>query len=65
MREIALSDLPDGAVTIRDGVAWFEIPNPDNPSKPIQGSAIVVGDKIHLFTDRSSTAKRFLAFHGL
>ena len=65
MREIKLSDLPEGAVVINGNVASFELPNPDNPDKPIQGSAVVVGDSLHLFTDRSSIQKRFLAYHGL
>lgn len=65
MREIKLSDLPEGAVTINGQIASFELPNPDNPLKPIQGSAQVVGDYLHLFPDRSSIQKRFLAHYGL
>ena len=65
MREIRLSELPEGAVTINGSVASFELPNPDNPAKPIQGTAQVVGESLHLFTDRSSIQKRFLAHYGL
>ena len=65
MREIPLSALPQGAVTINGSVASFELPNPDNPAKPIQGSAAVVGQALHLFPDRSSIQKRFLAHYGL
>ena len=59
MRQVPLSDLPEGAVVINGNVASFELPNPDNPDKPIQGSAVVVGAALHLFTDRSSIQKRF------
>ena len=65
MRQINLADLPDGAVTISGSIASFELPNPDNPLKPIQGSAQVVGQALHLFPDRSSIQKRFLAHYGL
>lgn len=65
MREIQLDALPDGAVTINGQIASFELPNPDNPLKPIQGSAQVVGEALHLFPDRSSIQKRFLAHYGL
>lgn len=64
MREIKLSDLPEGAVTINGQIASFELPNPDNPLKPVQGTAQVVGDYLHLFPDRSSIQKRFLAHYG-
>ena len=64
MREIQLDALPEGAVTINGSIAAFELPNPDNPLKPIQGSAQVVGEALHLFPDRSSIQKRFLAHYG-
>ena len=65
MKKVPLTDLPEGAVVINGNVASFELPHPDNPAKPIPGSAVVVGDSLHLFTDRSSIQKRFLAHHGL
>ena len=49
MRQVQISELPDGAVTINGSIAAFELPNPDNPLKPIQGSAQVVGEALHLF----------------
>ena len=64
MREIQLDALPEGAVTINGSIAAFELPNPDNPLKPIQGSAQVVGEALHLFPGRSSIQKRFLAHYG-
>lgn len=65
MRQVQLSELPEDAVTISGQIASFELPNPDNPLKPIQGSAQVVGEALHLFPDRSSIQKRFLAHYGL
>lgn len=64
MRDVKIADLPDRAVTINGSVASFALPNPDNPARPIQGTAQVVGDYLHLFPDRSSIQKRFLAHYG-
>lgn len=64
MREVLLSDLPEGAVTINGNVASFELPNPDNPDRPIRGTAMIEGGRLQLFTDRSSIQKRFCAHYG-
>ena len=64
MRDVKIADLPQGAVTINGQIASFALPNPDNPLKPVQGTAQVVGDYLHLFPDRSSIQKRFLAHYG-
>lgn len=67
MREIPLADLTEGAVTLNEAetVASFELPNPDDPERPIKGTFAVSGGNLQAFTDRSSTQKRFLAHHNL
>lgn len=64
MKEIQLDDLPQGAVAVNGNVASFEIPNPDNPDRPIRGTATVEGGRLQLFTDRSSIQRRFCAHYG-